>query len=349
MFITYLIYKKSWIALIMLLLILTNVLILTDSGISVELYSLIYLNGLFLIIFALFFIWRYKKETSYYKSLLRFFRDLDDDWFESIPLPHGRFPDSTVYTFLQTIHEYEQNRRREDYYSQQMDHNDLASWVHEMKTPLTAMKITIDAHPSNELAQRLHSNWLKLHLLLDRQLYISRLDTLDADLLPQKLEINALIREEIRELSTWCMEKNIAIDLIGDTRSTYTDKKWCGFVIRQLLTNAIKYSPIDGNIFINIGLYENELAMVKIRDEGPGIQAHDLPRIFDKGFTGEQGRIQHSATGMGLYLAKEVCKKLHIRLEVDSTPSEGTSIMMIFTTENPFERIRRSYKLGIMK
>lgn len=342
MFITYLIYKKSWIALIMLLLILTNVLILFDAGINVELYSLIYLNGLFLIIFAVFFIWRYKKETSYYKFLLRLFRDLDDDWFESIPPPHGRFADSTVYTLLQTIHEYEQNKHREDYYSQQMDHNDLASWVHEMKTPLTAMKITIDAHPSNELAQRLHSNWLKLHLLLDRQLYISRLDTLDADLLPERLEVNALIREEIRELSTWCMEKNIAIDLTGDTRSTYTDKKWCGFVIRQLLTNAIKYSPIDGNIFINIGLYENELVMVKIRDEGPGIQAHDLPRIFDKGFTGEQGRIQHSATGMGLYLAKEVSKKLHIRLEVDSTPSEGTSIMMIFTSENPFERIRRS-------
>ena len=163
----------------MLLLILTNFLILIDAGISVEPYSLIYLNGLFLLIFTIFFIWRYKKETSYYKSLLGLFRDLDDDWFESITPPHGRFANTTVYTLLQTIHEYEQNKRRDDYYSQQMDHDDLASWVHEMKTPLTAMKITIDAHPSNELAQRLHSNWLKLHLLLDRQLYISRLDTVD--------------------------------------------------------------------------------------------------------------------------------------------------------------------------
>lgn len=349
MFITYLIYKKSWIALIMLFLILTNVLIIFDGGINVEPSSLIYLNGLFLIIFAVFFIWRYKKETSYYKSLLRLFRDLDDDWFESISPPHVHFPDSIVYTLLQTIHEFEQNKRLEDHYSQQMDHNDLSSWVHEMKTPLTAMKITIDAHPSNELAQRLDSNWLKLHLLLDRQLYISRLDTLEADLLPQKLEVNALIRQEIRELSTWCMEKNIAIDLLGDKRYTYTDNKWCGFVIRQLLTNAIKYSPIDGNIFINIGLYENELVMVKIKDEGPGIQAHDLPRIFDKGFTGEQGRIQRSSTGMGLYLAKEVSKKLNIQLEVDSVVGEGTSFSMIFTSENPFERIRRSYKSDILK
>lgn len=342
MFIAYLVYKKSWIGLIGLLLLLTNALILFDAGIRVEPYSIIYLNGLFLTICVVFFILRYKKETYYYKSLLTLFNDLGDDWFESIPYPHSRFPDSIVYTLLQTIHEYEQNKRREDHSSKQRDHNDLASWVHEMKTPLTAMKITIDSHRSNELAQRLDAPWLRMHLLIDRQLYISRLSNLGSDLLPEKQEVQDLIREEVRELSTWCMEKNISIDLTGNTASTvYTDKKWCGFVMRQLLTNAIKYSPTDGNIFIHIGLHEKEFVTVTIKDEGPGIQTHDLPRIFDKGFTGENGRVQHSATGMGLYLAKEISKKLHIRLEVASAVGEGTSILMIFSNDNPFERIRR--------
>lgn len=326
-----------------LLLLLTNALILFDAGIRVEPYSIIYLNGLFLTTCVVFFIWRYKKETAYYKSLLTLFNDLGDDWFERIPSPHSRFPDSIVYTLLQTIYEYEKNKRREDHSSQQMDHNDLASWVHEMKTPLTAMKITIDAHRSNELAQKLNAPWLRMHLLIDRQLYISRLANLDSDLLPEKQEVQDLIREEVRKLSTWCMEKNISIDLTGNTASTvYTDKKWCGFVIRQLLTNAIKYSPTDGNIFIHIGLHENESVILTIKDEGPGIQAHDLPRIFDKGFTGENGRVQHSATGMGLYLAKKISVKLHIRLEVASVASEGTSIQMIFSSDNPFERMRRS-------
>jgi len=309
----------------------------------VEPYSIIYLNGLFLTICVAFFVWRYKKETSYYKSLLTLFNDLDDDWFESIPSHHNRFPDRIAYTLLQIIHEFEQNKRREDHSSQQMDHNDLASWVHEMKTPLTAMKIIMDAHPSNELAQRLNTPWLRMHLLTDRQLYISRLANLDSDLLPEKQNVQDLIREEIRELSTWCMEKNISIDLTGNTASTvYTDKKWCGFVIRQLLTNAIKYSPTGGNVFIHISHHENESVIVTIKDEGPGIQAHDLPRIFDKGFTGENGRIQHSATGMGLYLTKKIGKKLHIRLEVASTVGEGTTILMIFSGDNSFERIRRS-------
>lgn len=342
MILAYLIYKKSWISLIGLLLLLTNVLIKFDAGIAVEPYSLIYLNFLFLFICVCFFIWRYKKETAYYKSLFAHSHDVGEDWFENIPSPQSCFPDRSVYALLEAIHEYEQKKRREDHSSQQMDHNDLASWVHEMKTPLTAMKITIDAYRSNELAQRLNAPWLRMHLLIDQQLYISRLANLDSDLLPEKQEVQGLIREEVRELSTWCMEKNISIALSGDTASTvYTDKKWCGFVMRQLLTNAIKYSPTDGTVFIHTE-HESEYVIITIKDEGPGIQAHDLPRVFDKGFTGENGRVQHSATGMGLYLAKEISKKLHIQLEITSAHGEGTSISMIFTSDNPFERIRRS-------
>ncbi|WFA87607.1 sensor histidine kinase [Paenibacillus amylolyticus] len=343
MFIAYLFYKKSWIGIIGLLLLLTNALIQFDAGIDVEPHSLIYLNTLFLTICIIFLIWRYKKETAYYKSLHTLFNDVGDDWFESIPEPQRRFPDGVMYTLLQNIHEYDLNKRREDQLTQRMDHDDLSSWVHEVKTPLTAMKIIMDGHRSNELVQRLNAPWLRMHLLIDRQLYISRLANLDSDLLPDKRKVQNLIREEVRELSTWCMEKNITIEVTGNTAATvYTDKKWCGFVMRQLLTNAIKYSPTDGKVSIHIDLQENENVMVSIMDEGPGIQTHDLPRIFDKGFTGENGRVQHSATGMGLYLAKEISKKLHIRLEVATAVGEGTSIGMIFSSDNPFERIRRS-------
>ncbi len=112
--------------------------------------------------------------------------------------------------------------------------------------------------------------------------------------------------------------------------------------MRQLLTNAIKYSPANGTIVINVGSDENKSVIVNIKDEGSGIQAHDLPRIFDRGFTGENGRVQHTATGMGLYLAQEISKKLHIQLDVSSIVGEGTSVSMIFTSTNSFEQIRQS-------
>lgn len=343
MFIAYLVYKKSWIGLMGLLLLLTNALIRFDAGIGVEPHSIIYLNVLFLTVCTVFVIWRYRKETAYWKSLLTLSGDVGEDWFENLPEPRGRYPEGFLNTLLQHIHEHDQHRHREYQSTQLLEQDDLSSWVHEVKTPLTAMKIILDAHRSNELAQKLNAPWLRIHLLIDRQLYISRLANLDSDLLPEKQNVQDLIREEIRELSTWCMEKDISIDLTGDRASTvYTDKKWCGFVMRQLLTNAIKYSPAGGRVSIHTELRNKEDVMVTVKDEGPGIQAHDLPRIFDKGFTGENGRVQHSATGMGLYLAKEISKKLHIRLEVASDAYEGTSVSMIFTSDNPFDRIRRS-------
>lgn len=205
------------------------------------------------------------------------------------------------------------------------------------------MKITMDAQRSNELAQKLNASWLKMHLLLDQQLYTSRLSTLDSDLLPEKVELNHLLRGEIRELSTWCMEKDLAIEVTGQPLTTvYTDKKWCGFVMRQLLTNAIKYSPSHETITIHVDYDQSKLVVVTINDRGPGIQAHDLPRIFDRGFTGENGRIQHSATGMGLYLAQEISKKLRIQLHVSSIVGSGTSASVTFANVNSFEQLRRT-------
>ncbi|MEN0642665.1 sensor histidine kinase [Alkalicoccobacillus gibsonii] len=343
MFVSYLIYKKSWIGFVVLLLLLTNTLLLTDSGIQIELHSILYLNGLFLLFSGVFLFVRYKKETSYYKTLKSQMNEVDEGWFERILQPENRFPEGEMYSILRNVHEYEQAKHYENDATNQASQTNLAAWVHEMKTPLTAMKITLDAHQSNELAQRLQSNWLKMHLLLDRQLYISRLATLETDLLPEKLEVKTLLRMEIRELSSWCLDKNLSIQLTGDPASiVYTDKKWCGFVIRQLLTNAVKYSPVGGTMTIHTEQNDEQSVMVTMKDEGPGIKAHDLPRIFDRGYTGENGRVQHGATGMGLYLAQIISKKLQIELHVSSVLDEGTSVSMIFAQTNSFDQMRRS-------
>ncbi|MEK4564086.1 sensor histidine kinase [Alkalihalobacillus sp. FSL R5-0424] len=343
MFGSYLIYKKSWLGFIASLLLLTNTLLFVDSGIQIELISILYLNGLFLLSSVVFLLVRYTKEMNYYKNLSSQMNEVEEGWFENIPYPKKRYPDGAIYSILQHVHEYEQMKRNENDATNQASQTDLAAWVHEMKTPLTAMKITLDAHRSNELAQRLQANWLKMHLLLDRQLYISRLATLKTDLLPEQLEVKTLLQAEIRELFSWCHDKDLAIQLTGNPSSNvYTDKKWCGFVIRQLLTNAIKYSPVGGTITIHTEQYDEQSVMVTIKDDGPGIKAHDLPRIFDRGYTGENGRVQHGATGMGLYLAREISKKLQFELNVASGLDEGTSVSMIFTKTHSFNQIRRS-------
>ncbi|MFD2874797.1 ATP-binding protein [Paenibacillus rhizoplanae] len=104
-------------------------------------------------------------------------------------------------------------------------------------------------------------------------------------------------------------EKNLAVSIEGNDATVVTDRKWCRFIIRQLLTNAIKYSPTGTSLTFRTNVTEQENVFLDLIDEGPGIQPHDLPRIFDKGFTGGNGRIHNASTGLGLYLAQTVAAK----------------------------------------
>ena len=120
-----------------------------------------------------------------------------------------------------------------------------------MKAPLTAMKMTMDAHREDPVIRKIETEWLRVHLLIDQQLYISRLPTLEADYVLEKTNVHRLVKAEVRELATWCMEKNVAVEFEGEELEVVTDVKWCRFIIRQILTNAVKYSPEGGTIFIS--------------------------------------------------------------------------------------------------
>ena len=162
--------------------------------------------------------------------------------------------------------------------------------------------------------RKIESEWLRAHLLIDQQLSISRLPSLEMDYVLEKTNLQKLATAEVRELASWCMEKNIAVEFEGEDVEVVTDVKWCRFIIRQFLTNAVKYSPVGGTILISTNKTSSGNASLSIIDEGPGIKPHDLPRIFDKGFTGGTGRIHNAATGLGLYLAQTVATKMGITL-----------------------------------
>ncbi|WP_272039616.1 sensor histidine kinase [Paenibacillus sp. JJ-100] len=223
----------------------------------------------------------------------------------------------------------------------QLIENDFtASWIHEIKTPLTAMKLIMDAEHNPDIS-KIESEWLRIHLLVERQLYMTRLPALESDYVLERLSLQRLAIEEIQELAPWCMEKNLAVSIEGQDATVVTDRKWCRFIIRQILTNAIKYSPSDTSLTFRTAVTEPENVFLDIIDEGPGIQPHDLPRIFDKGFTGGNGRIHNAATGLGLYLAQTVAAKIGITLQVNSSQPQGTTMRMTFTDSNAFETVRR--------
>lgn len=287
MFIAYLKDMKSWILLFAASLAVTDGLIWMDKGLKMKWASILYLNILLIAIFIVFLIFRYKKEMHFTKELLRITEDPARDWQEGLPEPLF-IRDYVTNEFLRQVANDQLNKLSEINAKNLMESDYTAAWVHEVKAPLTAMKMTIDANRQDPSIRKIEAEWLRVHLLIDRQLYISRLPSLGTDYVLEKTNMHQLITPEVRELRSWCIEKNIAVEIEGDDVDVITDSKWCRFIIRQLLTNAVKYSPDGGVICIRTGRLLEGHAVLSIKDEGPGIPAHDLPRIFDKGFTGAQ-------------------------------------------------------------
>lgn len=340
MFIGYLKDMKSWIFFFVGMLGLVDLILLLDAGIAVEMVAVLYFNILLLLFFLLFLTWRYRVEMNYTKKLVSRMYEPLDDWHEDLP--------EAVFARDQQINEIflqlESSFRKElssARSSAATGSEYIAAWVHEVKAPLTAMKLTIDAHRHEPTIRKIESEWLRVHLLIDQQLSIARLPSLEADYVLEKTSIQRLVTSEVRELASWCLEKNIAVEFEGEDAEVVTDRKWCQFIIRQLLTNSVKYSPVNGTIFISIIVKPIGHVKLIIDDEGPGIAAHDLPRVFDKGFTGGTGRLHNAATGLGLYLGETVAHKIGITLSIRSKVAQGTTVQMIFSTENEFDAIRK--------
>jgi len=328
---------KSWILFFALAIGFADILIWLDAGIDAEFSSVLYFNMLLLIFFALFIVWRYHKEMKFVKELTVLAEVASLDWHEALPETNYK-RDEILIEIVRQAAISSSNKISELRYANAIESDYTAAWVHEVKAPLTAMKLTMDGHRNEPVIRKIEAEWLRVHLLIDQQLYISRMPTLEADYVLEKADVYRLVKSELRELATWFMEKNVAVEFEGEDKEVVTDIKWCRFIIRQIVTNAVKYSPNGGMIIISLNHIESGSVVLTIKDNGPGIQTHDLPRIFDKGFTGGTGRIHNAATGLGLYLAQTVAEKIGIVLQAQSEMGQGTALEMTFSTENDFDK-----------
>lgn len=219
----------------------------------------------------------------------------------------------------------------------EQEKDELLSWIHEVKTPLTAMHLIIERLDDEVIKAQLTYEWLRIHLLLDQQLHQKRIPSIENDLYIENVALEPIIFKEIKALQSWCMQKGIGFEVELETAEVLSDAKWLAFIIRQLLTNAVKYS--DSSDIIIQSYRQNDQTMIKVKDFGRGIDPKDLPRIFDKGFTSTAAHQDNAATGMGLYLAKKAAEALLINIQVESKLEEGTTVTLTFPKKNEFVRI----------
>nr|WP_263314863.1 sensor histidine kinase [Mammaliicoccus sp. Marseille-Q6498] len=330
-------FLKERLPWIILFILMQLVILLTSwLDIAFSMKSALYLI-IVNIILLLIFLWMiYTRETRFYKAL-------EDNMplkeIEHKELNHSAY-EKVIFNYIQehddttrvTIHE--QNK------TMQVTKNDLLEWIHEVKTPITAMKLLLDQIEQAEVKQDLLYEWSRIDYLLDQQLYLRRLSSKSNDFYFGQYSIKEMVIKEIQHARNISMAKGIGYDLEIDDEMVYTDEKWCRTIIRQIISNALKYTE---NSDVLIATYEmNNQTYLKIVDKGRGIKSRDLPRIFDRGFTSTTNQRESTATGMGLYLVKEIAEGLSIKVNVKSTYGEGTTVLLIFPNPNEFTSIEQA-------
>ncbi|WP_088071998.1 sensor histidine kinase [Gottfriedia luciferensis] len=328
---TYLIERFSWI----LFFLLTQVLIVFVSFIdsSIPLTSLLYIVFLSILLFIIFLIVRYPKETRFYKSLIDREDDLDLTGIVDSNSPFEEIIENSLTNqtiLLKKIAIQNQTTLEEE-------KDDLLSWIHEVKTPLTAMHLMIDRMKDEKLKSNLTFEWLRIHLLLDQQLHQKRIPSIENDLYIEQVQLEDVIFPEIKTLQSWCIHKGIGFDIELEELEVFSDAKWLSYIIRQLLTNAVKYSTSSDIRITSKKL--NGHVILEIEDFGRGIHSKDLPRIFEKGFTSTTQHQDNASTGMGLYLAQKAAQSLHITFQVKSEIEKGSIFTLTFPIRNEFVKI----------
>jgi len=322
--------RKAWILFFVGLQIWLNILLTLD--IAFQDVSILYINLVYIITFLLFICWRYKKETTYYKELG------ESATFDSLPEGESSFEKkiTSIMEELILVNNEELNQLKVEH----LEENDrILTWIHEVKTPLTGMRLIIDAVQEPSLRKKLEVEWLRIHLLLDQQLHHTRLPSLEKDYVVEPVPLQKLIHKEIKELQAWCMQKGIGFEIDLLQEEVLTDQKWLAFILRQLLSNAVKYSNPDNEIHISSREDEAGHTILTVKDFGSGITKADLPRIFEKSFTGTTGRNTAASTGMGLYLTKKAADRLGMRIIVDSKVDEGSTFSLRFPLKNEMSKI----------
>lgn len=328
----FLLERISWILLIVLLLLLAMIIAYLDPSLSIS--SMTYYVFLSLVITAVFVTVRYFKETPFYKELD--LRDASTD-LSNFPEPNSPFESSIVEQVTASLEQLEKEASSNKVLLEQ-EKDELMSWIHEVKTPLTAMKLIIDRTEDAQLKSALMYEWLRIHYLLDQQLHQKRIPFIENDLFIEKVELESLLYSEIHTLRSWCLRKKIGFEIQLDSSHVLSDAKWLAFILRQLLTNAVKYSGEGSEITIQSSAQSGQ-TILTVSDQGRGIDPRDLPRIFEKGFTSTANHDQH-ATGMGLYLAKKAAAPLEINITAQSKNGAGTTMTLTFPKENEFLNIQ---------
>lgn len=305
-----------------------TILLLLFGIITIEIFLMAYNVGMFikiyipLIIMGLYMISiiiEYFKRKKFYDNLLKMLEELDEKYLITEIIKNPNFLEGKIFkntleqidkSMLENVNKYKY--MTEDYKEY------IELWIHEIKIPISASKMVIENN-KNAITKSIDEELDKVENYIEQALFYARSNTVEKDYYIRKVFLKEIVTESIKKNKSSLIQEKISIDIHDLDIEVNTDNKWIVFILNQIIQNSIKYRKKENSV---IEIYANqgkENVILYIKDNGIGIKQGKITRVFEKGFTGTNGRLSNKkSTGIGLYLCKKLCNKLGIGIELNS-------------------------------
>ena len=311
---------------LMLITILSGLLILFQ----VEIYWIGLMFLLWMVPLLFYMMLEYKKEKRFFTSLEELTESLEEKYLlPEVMEKSDLLAEKLFYDVLQDIgrdmHEQvkyhrEQGKEYREY---------IETWVHEIKTPMASIGLILE-NQDIPYKRTIMEEMKKIEDYVEEVLYYARSSHVEKDYIIRELSLEALVKKVVKRNASDFIRKGISLELYLSQDKVYSDSKWLEYILHQILSNALKYTQgKEGKIIISAEK-RREQVVLSVKDTGIGILGKDLSRVTEKGFTGENGRVYHRSTGMGLYLVKKLSEQLGLGLEISSKNHQGTLVEILF-------------------
>lgn len=316
---------RLYLILVIFITIIVNIILLLDPYLSKSIESLIYINILVVLTTVIFIIIGF---NNYKRKITSFV-----DAINNLSSENEYLDNNYLYKKIKKVLE-ENEEELESLRDELEEINDyMTSWIHEVKIPISVLKIigkrVNEIDESRQLSKQINTEISRIDKLVEQAMYLSRAGNYNSDFLINEVNLGQAVRDVIKKNKYQFIYNKIDLQVEDLNKTVLTDKKWITHIIELIVDNAIKYSKTGGKI--EIYLKENKKgAELHIKDYGIGIVPQDIDRIFDKGFTGVNGRKRTKSTGMGLYISKKILNELSHDINIISTANEFCDVYITF-------------------
>ena len=329
---------------------IVQIVLLMFAVITIEIFLMIYSFDSFIkiyipvIIFGLYmagFIYEYQIKKRYYDELQKTIDELDEKYLITEIMKTPNFIEGKILKNILGQVDKSMHEQVNKYKYLQEDYKEFIElWIHEVKLPLTTSKMIIENN-KNKVTRNIEEELDSIENYVEQALFYARSSAVEKDYYIRKCNLKDIVNESIKKNKTSLIEEKVDINIHDLDNVVSTDSKWIVFILGQIIQNSVKYR--NKKSLLNIEVYsepKKDNTVLYIKDNGIGIKKEEISRVFDKGFTGTNGRLAgKKSTGIGLYLCRNLCEKLGVSINVKSTDSVGTVVSLVFPNSS-FVRLK---------